>query len=75
MAIDYRVRQVGEKHRGALPPVVLNITDLGPFSFTDYLTVEQAFKIAADLTAQAMKVEREIPPPPGFAPNYDDLPF
>jgi hypothetical protein len=62
MAVDYRVRQIGKAHRDLLPPVVFSIgddTSRNPFSFTDYLTVEQAFKIAADLTAQAMKVERE----------------
>jgi hypothetical protein len=63
MAIAYHVRRVAQEHRDTLPPVVLNIVgggdSPGSFSFTDYLTVEQAFKIAADLTAQAMKVERE----------------
>jgi hypothetical protein len=69
MAIDYRVRQVGKVHRDLLPPVVFSIgddTSRNPFSFTDYLTVEQAFKIAADLTAQAMKVERELEEASGF---------
>jgi hypothetical protein len=62
MAIEYRVRQVGTVHRGLLPPIVFSIgddTSRNPFSFTDYLTVEQAFKIAADLTAQA--IEQDVP--------------
>jgi hypothetical protein len=68
VAIEYRVRQVDRKHsRAGLPPIALNIVDgksVGGFSFTDYLTVEQAFKIAADLTAQAMKVEQQDPSSP-----------
>jgi hypothetical protein len=73
MAIDYRVSRVGKEHDGLLPPVVLAIDDglAGGFSFTDYLTVEQAFKIAADLTAQAMKAEREDEPAIGDPIPYD----